>query len=228
MSFSGGTFNINTTGQPVVSGTTISASVFNALTADLATGLSTCMLKDGTQTITANIPMSSFKFTGLPLGSANGDSISRSQALTLYKSTSQSISNSTTIVDDTDLQFSIAANEIWVMEYTIDAGANLSTTGCQLQMTVPSGCTMSFKPSVQVDVISASGTYVRVTGTSGATLDFGTTNLPGASEGIFRILAYASNGSTAGSVKLRWAPSTNTGTALAFRAGSCMFARRMA
>ena len=55
MSFSGGVFSINTTGQPVVSGTTISASVFNALTADLATGLSTCMLKDGTQTATASI-----------------------------------------------------------------------------------------------------------------------------------------------------------------------------
>ena len=55
MSFSGGTFSINTAGQPVVTGTTISSSVFNALTADLATGLSTCMLKDGTQTATAGI-----------------------------------------------------------------------------------------------------------------------------------------------------------------------------
>lgn len=55
MSYSGGVFSINTTGQPVVSGTTISASVFNALTSDLATGLSTCMLKDGTQTATAGI-----------------------------------------------------------------------------------------------------------------------------------------------------------------------------
>lgn len=49
MSFSGGVFSINTAGQPVVDGTVISASVFNALTADLATGLSTCVLKDGTQ-----------------------------------------------------------------------------------------------------------------------------------------------------------------------------------
>ena len=75
MSFSGGVFNINTTGQPVVNGTVISASVFNALTADLATGLSTCLLKDGTQTVTANIPMSSFKFTGLAAGSTAGDSL---------------------------------------------------------------------------------------------------------------------------------------------------------
>ena len=41
---------------------------------DFATGLSTCVLKDGSQTITANIPMSSFKFTGLGAGSAAGDS----------------------------------------------------------------------------------------------------------------------------------------------------------
>lgn len=56
MSFNGsGVFSINTTGQPVVAATTISASVFNAFTADVATGLSTCMLKNGTQTATAGI-----------------------------------------------------------------------------------------------------------------------------------------------------------------------------
>lgn len=74
MSFSAGVFSINTTGQPVVTGTTISSTVFNALTADIATGLSTAILKDGTQTLTANIPMSSFKLTGLAVGSASTDS----------------------------------------------------------------------------------------------------------------------------------------------------------
>lgn len=55
MSFSAGVFSINSSGQPVVAGTSISAATFNALTSDLATGLSTCMLKDGTQTATAGI-----------------------------------------------------------------------------------------------------------------------------------------------------------------------------
>lgn len=41
---------------------------------DIATGLSTCLLKNGTQTVTANIPMSTFKFTGLGNGSAATDS----------------------------------------------------------------------------------------------------------------------------------------------------------
>lgn len=57
MSFNGsGTFNINSTGQPVVTGTSISSTVFNALTADLATGLSTCITKDGQTASTVRIP----------------------------------------------------------------------------------------------------------------------------------------------------------------------------
>ena len=56
MSYNGsGTFNINTTGQPVVAGTVISSSAFNSLTNDLATGLTTAITKDGQTTTTARI-----------------------------------------------------------------------------------------------------------------------------------------------------------------------------
>lgn len=74
LSFNGsGTFNINSAGQPVVSGTVISSSTFNTLTADLATGLSTCLTKDGQTTVTANIPLNSYKITGLGAGTAATD-----------------------------------------------------------------------------------------------------------------------------------------------------------
>ena len=57
MSYNGsGTFQINTSGQPVVAGTVISSTAFNALTADLATGLSTAITKDGQTTTTVRIP----------------------------------------------------------------------------------------------------------------------------------------------------------------------------
>jgi hypothetical protein len=56
MSYTGsGTFAINSTGQPVVAGTVISSTVFNSLTADLGTGLSTAITKDGQTTTTARI-----------------------------------------------------------------------------------------------------------------------------------------------------------------------------
>lgn len=76
MSYNGsGTFNINSAGQPVVSGTVISSTAFNALTADLGTGLTTALTKDGQTTPTANIPMGTYKITGLGAGTATTDAV---------------------------------------------------------------------------------------------------------------------------------------------------------
>lgn len=46
----------------------------------ISTALSACLLKDGTQTVTANIPMANFKFTGLGSGTARTDSANAGQA----------------------------------------------------------------------------------------------------------------------------------------------------
>lgn len=43
----------------------------------VATALSTCLLKDGTQTVTANIPMANFKITGLGTPTADGDAATK-------------------------------------------------------------------------------------------------------------------------------------------------------
>ena len=98
MAFNGsGTFLINTAGQPVVSGTVISSTAFNALTADLATGLSTAITKDGQTTVTANIPMSTYKFTGLGVGSAATDSANLSQVQSTVTKLLTSVSGADTI-----------------------------------------------------------------------------------------------------------------------------------
>jgi len=68
-----GVFNINTAGQPVITGTTISSTTFNNLTADLATGLTTALTKDGQSTPTANIGMGAFKITNLAAGTVASD-----------------------------------------------------------------------------------------------------------------------------------------------------------
>lgn len=60
-----GTFNISGVGLPYVSGTTISSSVANQLNTDLATGLSTCITKDGQSTVTANIGWNNFNINNL-------------------------------------------------------------------------------------------------------------------------------------------------------------------
>jgi hypothetical protein len=80
MSYNGsGVFQINTTGQPVVAGTVISSTAFNALTSDLATGLSTAITKDGQTTPTANIPLAGFKITGLGAATVGTDAVQYGQ-----------------------------------------------------------------------------------------------------------------------------------------------------
>ena len=76
MSYNGsGTFNINSAGQPVVSGTVISSTAFNALTADLGTGLTTALTKDGQSTPTANITLGGYKITNLAAGTLASDAV---------------------------------------------------------------------------------------------------------------------------------------------------------
>ena len=78
MAFAAGVYTLPA-GNPVVTATTISSSWGNTTLSDIATALSTCVLKDGTQTLTANIPMSNFKLTGLAAGTSGNDSVRLSQ-----------------------------------------------------------------------------------------------------------------------------------------------------
>jgi hypothetical protein len=126
MSYNGsGTFLINTAGQPVVSGTVISSTAFNSLTADLATGLSTAITKDGQTTVTANIPMSTYKFTGLGVGSAATDSANLSQVQSTVTKLLNSVSGADTITATASP--TLAAYATGQMFYFVAAGDNTTS-----------------------------------------------------------------------------------------------------
>ncbi len=123
MSFNGsGVFQINTAGQPVVSGTVISSTAFNALTADLATGLSTCVTKDGQTTPTANLPMANYKFTGLGAGTDAGDSATLGQVQSTVVKLIGSVSGTDTITGS--LTPALTAYAAGQMFYFVAAGDN--------------------------------------------------------------------------------------------------------
>ena len=122
MSFNGsGTFVINSSGQPVVANTVVSTTVFNALTADLATGLSTCITKDGQTTPTANIPMGTFKFTNLGVGSAATDSATLGQ---VQASTTKLVTVTGTDTITGTLSPALTAYTAGQMFYFVAGGAN--------------------------------------------------------------------------------------------------------
>lgn len=71
--------------NPAVVNTDISATDWIALLADFTTVLTTAVYKDGQQTMTANLPMNSFKLTGLATGTSNGDSVRFEDAVAATK-----------------------------------------------------------------------------------------------------------------------------------------------
>lgn len=221
-----GTFSINTVGNPVVTGTTISSTWANALTGDLATGLTTCLLKDGTQTATAAIPFAN----GLTTPTGYGLTAGGSQALIGYfakrATVDQSITSNTTLASATNMSFSIAASEEWVAQANWDLGDALSTTGIKVAVTVPSGATVNLAVLIAGNT-QTTPSYLTTT-TGGAALDFTTTFLAGAGKGPGIISIWVLNSSNAGTVQLQIAQSTSSGTALAIRKGSFLIANRIA
>src|SRR4051812_42087042 len=66
-------------GQPVVNGTTISSSVFNTFTADVATALTQSVSKDGQTTMSGSLPMGNNKIIDLANGTVPTDAINLGQ-----------------------------------------------------------------------------------------------------------------------------------------------------
>lgn len=76
-----GTFNL-IVGNPIASGSVSNSTLFNNTNQDLANGLTNALTRDGQAPPTANIPMGSFKFTGLAAGTTAGDSVRYEQVFT--------------------------------------------------------------------------------------------------------------------------------------------------
>lgn len=77
MTFSSGVYSLPE--SAFVFDTVISETAVNSNFSDMATALSACLLKDGTQKVTANLPMANYKHTGLGVGSAATDSANLGQ-----------------------------------------------------------------------------------------------------------------------------------------------------
>jgi hypothetical protein len=123
MSLNGsGVFNVNSTGQPVVASTLISASVFNAFTADVATALSTALYKDGQQTVTANLPMATYRHTGVGAAVATTDYARYDQVQNSASQVLSSVSGADTITANaTPTPAAYAAGQTFRF---VSAGAN--------------------------------------------------------------------------------------------------------
>lgn len=140
MPYSSGTFSL-VSGNPVTTATTISSSWANNTLSDIATGLSTCLLKDGSQTVTANIPMSNFRFTGLGAGTANGHSLRYEQLFS---------TSAVTLLGE--IRYTVSA--------TVSAAGTNQATATQLTSTVNRITTVSAGTGVLLFASPAAGSWM--------------------------------------------------------------------
>lgn len=142
------------------------------------------------------------------------------------KAADQSVTSSTTLVDDADLQFPAVAGEVWELEGVLFA-EGAQTGDLAVRVSAPSGVTgywQALGPNASATAATATSVYP-----AGQAFNVGpTVGMLGAGvvapvqvRGLLTV-------GTAGTVKLQWAQGTADATATTVHAGSYLRARRVA
>ena len=126
------------------------------------------------------------------------------------KTADQSVTNSTTLVNDTHLKIALIANEVWVFEACLFTGG--PTAGdIKIAFTVPAGATLKWSGSGLVTTAAslADLVLVGITTASGGESGFGT--LTG-TDSMIRLAGTVVNGATPGDLQLRFAQQVADGS----------------
>jgi hypothetical protein len=146
------------------------------------------------------------------------------------KSADQTVNNSTTLVDDTHLLFSVAANEVWLIHAYLLIDSASTVADIKFHWTVPASATMVWGPTggaepsfTQWDAVLTS-TSADVLGTESGTQNFGTNSVP--TQGLL-FAGVAAIAGTAGTVRLQWAQVTATVANTTLKTNSTLIGARL-
>lgn len=139
------------------------------------------------------------------------------------KTSDQSVTSSTVLVDDAALKLTVAANEIWQVQIGMlwTAGAGNMDVG----FTFPTSGSMSFSG----DAVSVAGSFVKKiwysTTSPTSRLDFLAQSGPA---NFHLISGVYTNGANAGTVTLQFSQNSSSGTATTMKANSTIWAVKLA
>jgi hypothetical protein len=138
------------------------------------------------------------------------------------KTSDQSVTSSAVLVDDSNLQLTVAANEVWLLHYVLRWEA--SAAG-DIQVT------FSFPTSGRIDAVAATNDTGQVQGWGITTSNASPTTWNGGGAGVVRLMTidgtYIGAGN-AGTIILRWAQAASDGTATKVLAQSTLWAVKLA
>jgi hypothetical protein len=140
---------------------------------------------------------------------------------TVRKSADQSVTSSTTIINDTHLKFAVAANETYIFQIWLYTYAADGTPDIKLTCAGPSGSTVLWSSSQVIYLSDGTPTLTSVQ-TSGAT--GGASSLfVDANNRAIMLYGTISNGATAGDLQFQWAQNTSSANSTTVKAGSSIF-----
>jgi hypothetical protein len=134
----------------------------------------------------------------------------------IIKSGDQSVTSSTVLVNDSDLQFAIGAHESWIVELVLFM-TNSVASGLKVTMVGPSGSAGTF--SATLDGVAAAAGFFPL-GTADGIGPATTTNL-------VKMTATVRNGATPGTVALQFAQAVSDTTPVVVKLDSFLFAFRV-
>lgn len=192
---SNGTYTLPA-GNPVTSGAVITSSWANNTLSDIGTEITNSLDKSGRTTPTANLPMGSFKFTGLAAGTAAGDSIRFEQVnsyvayptvtLTASSTALGSSFAETTLLTGTGVTVTaFSASTVGVVRKTVFDGINTLTHSASFSLLTSANVTTAAGDMAEWLYTSAGWKmldYSRATGESilgGSSFPSGTVSSPG-------------------------------------------------
>lgn len=164
--------------------------------------------------------MTSFK-AGQRLTAAN---LNAALLLSAYKANDQSVTSSTTLVNDNELAIPVAANTTYYVKALVFyAGGTHNTSDFKYNFTYPAG---SASPSVRYIGLTPAALAVQygtvILGGAGAFGTNGTSNILTVDLDFTLITS-----TTSGTLHLQWAQNTSSGTATTVKAGSSLLAWQM-
>ena len=138
------------------------------------------------------------------------------------KTADQSVTSSTTLVNDNELFLPLAASVTYFVQFMIDyEGGTAAASDLKFQWTLPAGSFMRY-----CYVNRGTGLGASVTMSTGTSTDISGTNGAGNLEGIAGFGTLVS-GSTAGTLQFRWAQNTSSATSTIVHAQSCLMLQRV-
>lgn len=173
----------------------------------IATGLSTCIARDGQSTVSANIPFNNKRITGLADASADTDALNRQSADSRYgypvvkvKTADETVNNSDTLQDDdhiTGIALTAGSyyevNGIFQMTGGDTPDSKFALTFTNAPQLFALGIQSMFTAGGAGSAGQTAGTAVRVNTSTGAII-------------VLRVSGmFLANASTGGTCKLQWA-----------------------